>query len=565
MAILGIDLGTTNSLAAVWRDGKSALIPNTLQEYLTPSAVSIDEDGAILVGQAAKERLVTHPASSAMGFKQALGTAKTFQLGDRPFAAEKLASFVLRRLKADAEAYLGEPVSEAVVSVPAYFSGCQRAAAKRACQLAGLKVRQMINEPSAVALACRLEDGKKARTYLIFDFGGSTLDVSLVECSGGLVEIAAISSDSHLGGDDFDRAIAERFCKENHLDPGTLPPIARAVLMQQAERSKIVLSSQEAAIMVLENENSVYSMSLGRNLLIEIAAPLFQRMLAPVKRVLRDSGINLSAVDDVILAGGSCKMPIVRESIGYLLGRSVRAISPDRIVALGLSAYAGLKEGKLNIHGLIMTDICPFTLGVAVNNRQNPEEPLMSPIIERNSLLPCSKSDIYSTVSDNQKMLRIKVYQGDNLFCSQNRFLGDVAIDVPPAPKGRESVEVRFTYDISGILELEATSKTTGKTAKTVLVSEETGLSAEEVEQRLDELSALKVHPRDEEENRVLLTRGKRLFKETVGHIRRMVMNNIAWFYEVLETQDPRKIRHARDSITNFFDALESGVWPYRR
>lgn len=564
MAILGIDLGTTNSLAAIWRNGKSALIPNSFGEYLTPSAVSIDDDGTILVGRIAKERLISHPDRSAASFKRHMGTPKPFCLADQCFTAEDLSSFILRRLKNDAEAYLGEPIEEAIISVPAYFNDSQRSAAKRAGRLAGLRVERLINEPSAAALACRMEDSKPECTYLIFDFGGGTLDVSLVECFDNVVEIVAISGDNRLGGDDFNSAIADRFCKHNNLEPAALPPVAGAILRKQAEQCKMVLSDQDAAVMALQMESGSYAMPLDRNLLIEISAPLFQRMIQPVKRVLRDSGMELSRVDDIILVGGSCKMPIVREYLSYILGRPVRTVSPDRIVALGAGACAGVKERKLEIRDLVLTDICPFTLGVAVHNADNPEEPLMSPLIERNSLLPCSKSDRYFTVADNQSALRIRVFQGEDMFCSGNLFLGDVVIDVPPGPRGRESVEVRFTYDINGILEVEVSSGTTGNTEKAVLVRAENGMTPEEVERRLAELSALKIHPRDEEENRLMIARGQRLFAETLGSARRMVMQNIVWFYQVLGTQDTRKIKHARDSLKNFFDALESGTWPPR-
>lgn len=562
MSILGIDLGTTNSLAAVWRNGKSALIPNAFGEVLTPSAVSIDDDGSILTGQIAKERLVSHPECSAASFKRAMGTDTRFTLAGQAFSAEDLSSLVLRRLKQDAEIYLGEPVTEAVISVPAYFNDHQRSATKRAGHLAGLQVERLINEPSAAALACRMEDGEQERTYLIIDFGGGTLDVSLVECFDNVVEIAAISGDNHLGGDDFNTAIANHFCQENQLDPETLPPIAQAILRKQAEQCKMVLSEHDTAIMALEMEQGTFSMALDRNLLIELSAPIFQRMLQPVKRVLQDSGTSLSSVDDIILVGGSCKMPIVREYLGYTLGRSVRAVSPDRIVALGVGAYAGVKERKLDIRDLVLTDICPFTLGVAVHNSGNPDEPMMSPLIERNSLLPCSKSDSYYTVSDNQKALRIRVFQGESMYCAHNLFLGDVVIDVPPAPKGHECVEVRFTYDINGILELEVTSKTTKETRKALLVSPESEMTREEVERRLQELSALKIHPRDDEENRAVIARGQRLFAESLGNTRRMVMQSIVWFKEVLETQDARKIKHARDYLLDMFNAVEDAAWP---
>lgn len=562
MAILGIDLGTTNSLAAIWRDGKSVLIPNSFGEYLTPSAVSIDEDGAVLVGQIARERLISHPERTAASFKRYIGTSKQFKLAENHFSAEDLSSLVLRQLRLDAEAFLGEAVTEAVISVPAYFNDCQRSATKRAGYLAGLHVERLVNEPSAAALACRMEDLKPECTYLIFDFGGGTLDVSLVECFDNVVEIVAISGDNHLGGDDFNSAIAAHFCKHNGLEPEALSSVAQAILRKQAEQCKCVLSKQDAAIMVLETEERSHSLGLDRNTLIEISAPLFERMVQPLKRVLRDSGTPLSDVDDIILVGGSCKMPIVREYLSYLLGRQVRTVSPDRIVALGTGVCAGVKERKLEIRDLVLTDICPFTLGVAVYNREDPDAPLMSPLIERNSLLPCSKSDRFYTVTDNQTSLRIRVFQGESMFCADNLSLGEIVCDVPPAPQGREFVEVRFTYDINGILEVVVKNDTSGNLEKAVLVGEGTGITQAEAEKRLAELTALKIHPRDEEENRMIIARGQRLFTETLGGARKLIMQNIVWFSNILETQDTRKIKRARQSLENFFDALEQGEWP---
>ena len=351
MAIIGIDLGTTNSLAAVWRNGRAELIPNGAGEYLTPSAVSIDEDGTVLVGQAARDRLITHPERTAALFKRDMGTEKQFDLGGRKFTPEELSALVLRKLKEDAEAYLGEPVAEAVVSVPAYFAEAARTATKRAGALAGLTVERLVNEPSAAAVAGRIGEGDEEKTCLVFDFGGGTLDVSLVERFDNVVSVTAVSGDNRLGGRDFDKAIAQGFCEDCGIDWDSLERAQRELLLRQAEQCKIALTNQKNVLMVCAlGEGEPASLTLTNEWLIRKGAPLFKRLTAPIRRVLADSGLRAESLDELVMVGGSSRMPSVRGYIAKTLGREPAAgARPDTAIALGAGICGGMKLSLIHI------------------------------------------------------------------------------------------------------------------------------------------------------------------------------------------------------------------------
>lgn len=432
MAIIGIDLGTTNSLAAVWRKGKCELIPNALGEYLTPSVVSIAEDGTVLVGKAARERLISHPECTVAGFKRYMGKKHQFWLGDKPFLPEELSSFVLRRLLEDAEAYLKEPVTEAVVSVPAYFAEAQRAATKRAAALASLKVERLVNEPSAAALSGAIGADGEDKVCLVFDLGGGTLDVSLVEQFEDVVSVTAVSGINQLGGRDFDAAIVRGFCLDCGINAEKLSAQQTEQLLRQAEQCKIALSSAESVVMAVNDGELCASLPLTNEWLIRKCAELFRKMTDPIRRVFLDAGISAGELDDLIMVGGSSNMPSVRQYISRFVQKEpFRGREPDTAVAIGAGICAGLKSGAKDLRDLILTDVCPFTLGVAVVNHCEAERSLMSPVIERNSVLPTSKVGSYTTVHDGQTKIVFRVYQGEELYCDDNTFLGI------PAPSRR--------------------------------------------------------------------------------------------------------------------------------
>ncbi|MEY8420107.1 Hsp70 family protein [Oscillospiraceae bacterium 44-5] len=558
MAIIGIDLGTTNSLAAVWRNGTSELIPNSLGEYLTPSVVSVDDDGTILVGAAARDRLISHPERTAAGFKRSMGTSRRYELGGRVFTAEDLSSFVLRRLREDAESYLGEVVDEAVVSVPAYFAEAQRAATKRAGALAGLTVERLVNEPSAAAVAGHIGEGDEDKVCLVFDFGGGTLDVSLVERFDNVVSVTAVSGDNYLGGRDFDELIARGFCQDCELNFDSLSRQRQETLIRQAETCKMALTTQEPVIMAVSDEELSASLPLTHEWVIRKSSSLFQRMLAPVRKVFMDAGLGAGELDELVMVGGSSHMPAVRRYIAKALDREPAAgTRPDTAIAIGAGICSGMKARASDLRELVLTDVCPFTLGVNVLNHAEQNKDLMSPIIERNSVLPTSKEGTYYTAHDNQNALDIKVYQGEQRYCDDNTYLGHVEIAVPPAPRGQQYVRVRFTYDINGLLEVDVVAKD-GQTGRLVLQG--SGMSEAEVEQRLKELERLKMHPRDQEGPRTLIARGERLYAMTVGQMRDQVAYMLDWYQMQLSTQEPLRVAKASRKVAGFFDQAEAYI-----
>ncbi len=556
MAVIGIDLGTTNSLAAVWRGGKSELIPNAAGEALTPSVVSVDGDGGILVGRAARDRLISHPERTAARFKRFMGSGRTYSLGGRAFTPEELSSFILRALREDAEAYLGEPVEEAVVSVPAYFAEAQRAATKRAAALAGLKVERLVNEPSAAAVAGHIGQGEEDRVCLVFDLGGGTLDVSLVERFGNVVSVTAVSGDNRLGGADFDLAIARGFCGDCGLEFDSLTPRQQELLLRQAETCKMALTSQERVILSVDDGSVRAALTLSNEWLIRKCGALFRRMTAPIQRVFLDGGVSPQELDDLVMVGGSSHMPAVRRYIARALHKEpARDSRPDTAVALGAGICAGMKARAGDLRELVLTDVCPFTLGVARYNQSEQGRDLMSPIIERNSVLPTSKMGVYYTVRDGQDKVDVRVFQGENRYCADNTLLGQLQLSVPPAPRGRQSIRIRFTYDINGLLEVEAVNEA-GRAERLVLQNKD--MTAEEAERRLKELSRLKLHPREQEEYRAMVARGERLYAVTVGSLRERVAELLDWYQTVLASQEALKIAKATKRLDRFFDQAEA-------
>lgn len=556
MAIIGIDLGTTNSLAAVWREGRSQLIPNAAGEFLTPSVVSLDEDGTVLVGRAARERLISHPTRTAAGFKRDMGTHAVYQLGERSFTPEDLSALVLRQLKQDAEAFLGEPVEEAVISVPAYFAEAQRAATKRAGALAGLKVERLINEPSAAAVAGHLGEGEDDRVCLVFDLGGGTLDVSLVERFDNVVSVTAVSGDTQLGGRDFDRAMARGFCDDCGLNFDTLSRQQQELLVRQAEDCKIALTTREPVIMAVSTPEISASLPLTNEWIIRKSSELFRRMTAPIRKAFVDAGLSMADLDDLVMVGGSSHMPAVRRYIARALGKEPAPMAhPDTAVALGAGICAGMKARVPGLRELVLTDVCPFTLGVAIHNYANPAKLRMSPLIERNSVLPSSKVGQYYTVYDNQREIKIQVYQGEQPYCDENTLLGTLDLRVPPAPAGQQGVQVRFTYDINGLLEVLAEGQD-GQSARLVLKG--SGMDDAQVERRLRELAALKLHPRDQEGPRAIIARAERLFAATVGPLREHVGAMLDWFQRQLEHQEPLYTAKAMRRMDAFLDQVEA-------
>lgn len=559
MAIIGIDLGTTNSLAGVCLNGQIMLVPNSLGQVLTPSVVSVEENGEICVGAVARERLIPHPSDTAASFKRYMGTDRTFSLAGRTFTPQELSSFVLRQLKEDAERMLGEEVTEAVISVPAYFNDHQRYATREAGRLAGLKVERLINEPSAAALAASRISQEEEGCYLVFDFGGGTLDVSIVDYFDNVIEIIAVSGDNHLGGNDFDEVIARRFCEENGRNYDELEARQKASLLGLAEKCKRELTEQKEASLTFGSEE--HTLTLTNMLLAESCQEIFDRITQVVRNALRDSKRTMEEIDEVVLVGGSAKMPVVMLFLQTFLGRKPCMIgSPDEIVALGAGTYAGIKERKKEIRDLVLTDICPFTLGTNVVNYSDAKQPIMSPIIERNSILPSSKKGYYTNSYDNQSHISVEIYQGEGYYCKDNVKLGSIEMDILPVKKGKALLEIRFTYDINGILEVEVTDCYRETTKRTVVTSKYLRMSEQELEQRLKELKAYKLAPCGGTKARLVMARGERLFEQLLGEDRREAADVLRWLQEILSKQNDQQIAKSLQKAEEIFDRLEGIV-----
>ena len=559
MAIIGIDLGTTNSLACIYRDGRAELIPNELGEYKTSSAVSVLQDGTVLVGAAAKERLVSHPEATAASFKIWMGIQKALTLGAQRFKPEELSALVLRQLLEDARRYLGEDVEEAVISVPAYFNDDQRCATKLAAQLAGLTVKRLINEPSAAALYHRYSTQSGDSQMMIVDFGGGTLDVSIVDCFENIIEITAIAGDNRLGGDDIDRAIAAHFCQENGLAEERLEPSLRASLYRQAETAKIALSSAPAAAISIQQGESQYSLLLTAPLLRQLCEPVFQRVRAVISRAMKDRE-RAQAIDDVILVGGSAQLPVFGDFLEELFGRRPQvAAKPDEIVALGVGLCAGIKERAEDLQDLVMTDVCPFSLGVATYSYRGDKTPHMAVLIPRSSMLPASHRDTFCTMYDNQRALRFEIYQGEGYFASENLKLGEVEVQVPPGPAGEQSATVTFTYDIDGILHVSARSSG-GDQRDRLILNPNLHLSEAEREKVMARINEIQLAAQGSQKEQLLLERALRLYEQVMGRRRELVGSLITSWKTTMDRGGPIDRERAYGWIRQQLDALEAEV-----
>lgn len=560
--IIGIDLGTTNSLAAYFTEEGPRIIPNRLGEHLTPSIVSVDEEGQIYVGETAKERLALYPDTAAAVFKRSMGSSRKYKLGDKEFTAEELSSFVLRSLKEDAESYLGEEVTEAVISVPAYFNDTRRKATKRAGELAGLKVERIISEPTAAAIAYGLYDKTKNTKFLVFDLGGGTFDVSILELFQNILEVRAVAGDNFLGGEDFTEVLEKMFLDEKKLDLNELDLKTLSYIHKQADKCKMGFSDSRYSTMrcVIGGETLEYKVDM--NDFEKQCEPLLERIRKPVKRSLSDANIKLSDIDVVVLVGGATKLPLIRTFISKLFRKFPDiSVNPDEAVALGAAVQAAMKERREAIKEVILTDVCSFTLGteVVVKSRYGDryEGGHFCPIIERNTVIPASRTERFYTVHDDQTKITINVLQGESRFAANNLLLGELTINVPRNKAGEEAVDVTYTYDINSILEVEVTVLSTGVTEKQIIKGENNEMTDEEIEERMQELSYLKIHPRKQEANKLLLLRCERIYEESVGDIRQAVEYEIRKFEEALNTRDNSKIEKAREELKEALREIE--------
>jgi len=565
--IVGIDLGTTNSLVGIWRDGAATLIPNSLGHALTPSAVGLGDDRSILVGLAARERLATHPALTVTAFKRYMGTDRLLFVGDKGYRPEELSALVLRSLKADAEAFLGAGVTEAVITVPAYFNDIQRKATKAAGALAGLKVERLLTEPTAAALAYGLNAPEDDELLLVVDLGGGTFDVSLLHRFEGVVEVRATAGDSWLGGEDFVDAIVAAFMTGPGATAGLPAASANApiigALRRQAEMAKRALSTQDAATIAVVHEGKPIEWKLSRDQFELLSEPLLARLRAPMERALRDARVDPDALARIILAGGASQMPMFRRLIARLFRRlPVYQVNPEEVVARGAAVRTGMLARGAGLEEMVMTDVAPFTLGIEISEQHGEDKSQrihgqFLPIIERNTIIPASRSKTVYPVDDKQRSLVLRVFQGEAPLVKDNVLLGELTIKLPPGPATKQNVDVRFTYDTSGLLEVQATILSSGRTEKLVIEGNPGMMQPDEIARRLASLAKLKIHPRDHMQTRALVARAARLYEERLGDTRATIGRSLGRLTAALERQEPEEIETASDELTAVLDEFD--------
>ena len=539
-------------MACYTEDGPK-IIPNRLGKNLTPSVVSVDEEGNVYVGETALERMSLYPDSVALAFKRSMGSEREYWLSGKKYRPEELSGLVLRALKEDAETYLGEPVTEAVISVPAYFDDQRRKATKRAGELAGLKVERMISEPTAAAVAYGLYEKKEDTRFLVFDLGGGTFDVSILELYHNILEVRAVAGDNYLGGEDFTKALEKICLNKMGLAESDLSAKDQVRMYRHAEDAKKEISDKEEVTVDCLLQGEMKSVRVTAKEFEAACEDLLQKIKQPVKRSLSDAGLSLSDIDEVVLIGGATRLQIFRDFFIRLFRKFPdTSIHPDEAVALGAAVQAAMKERKKEVKEMILTDVCSFTLGTEVVMEYDDgvvENGHYSPIIERNTVIPTSKTSRFYTARDNQDKVCIRVLQGESRFARNNLYLGELEIDVPKAKKGEEAVDVTYTYDINSLLEVEVKVISSGETRKLVIKGERNTMTDEEVAQRMEELSYLKVQLRDQEENRLVLLKAERMYEESLGDKRIGLELGIRRFEEALRKGDRAAVDEARKEL----------------
>ena len=570
--MIGIDLGTTNSLATYIDDnGKIEFVKNEYGNILIPSVVGIDENDDIIVGELAKERRMMNAGETASNFKRRMGTDAKIKVKNRTFDAQMLSSFVLKHLKENAEKQLNEKINRAIISVPAYFNDKQRRDTKMAAELAGLTVERLINEPTAAALSLGSNILNQNLKFIVLDLGGGTFDVTLLETFENIMDVISISGDTMLGGEDFTTKICEIFLKNIKLAITDLSSDERTKLYTKADRAKKLISLKDVEI-ELEIKGKNYKSEIAQKDFREAVKPLLVKMKAAIDKALQDGNTDAREIEKVVLVGGAVKLGIIEEftekyfhkmrgekiyfsSENFIENNKLVSIvaAPDTVVAYGVGVAVGMKERNKMFKERILTDVCPFTLGTElVGNR-------FAPIIPRNTTVPTSKSEYFYTIDDYQDKVNVGIYQGESLNIDDNLFLGNFLIDVPRNIAGKEAINVRFTYDINGILEVEATVVSTGLKKSKLIVNGD--LSEEEKNEKIKMLEEIKIQSENKNKDKLLLERANRIYAEIVNtEIRNHISGYLKNYQMIVATGDRIRIQKAKESFSQFLDKIDPEI-----
>ena len=570
--MIGIDLGTTNSLATYIDDnGEIQFVKNEYGNILIPSVVGIDENDDIIVGELAKERRMMNAGETASNFKRRMGTDAKIKVKNRTFDAQMLSSFVLKHLKENAEKQLNEKINRAIISVPAYFNDKQRRDTKMAAELAGLTVERLINEPTAAALSLGSNILNQNLKFIVLDLGGGTFDVTLLETFENIMDVISISGDTMLGGEDFTTKICEIFLKNIKLAITDLSRDERTKLYTKADRAKKLISLKDVEI-ELEIKGKNYKSEITQKDFRETVKPLLVKMKAAIDKALQDGNTDAREIEKVVLVGGAVKLGIIEEftekyfhkmrgekiyfsSENFIENNKLVSIvaNPDTVVAYGVGIAVGMKERNKMFKERILTDVCPFTLGTElVGNR-------FAPIIPRNTTVPTSKSEYFYTIDDYQDKVNVGIYQGESLNIDDNLFLGNFLIDVPRNIAGKEAINVRFTYDINGILEVEATVVSTGLKKSKLIVNGD--LSEEEKNEKIKMLEEIKIQSENKNKDKLLLERANRIYAEIVNtEIRNHISDYLENYKMVVATGDRIRIQKTKESFSQFLDKIDPEI-----